>query len=99
MAEFGAVMRRQARVGRLDRDAVAMAETALQAIIDQPGAFRAVMASDVVEAGHLVRRYEPLRAPDALHLAVALRLGLRIATFDTGLAAAAEQAGIGAVVP
>jgi predicted nucleic acid-binding protein len=99
VAEFGAVVRRQARVGRLDRDGVATAETALQAIVDQPGAFRPVLAADVGEAGHLVRRYEPLRAPDALHLAVALRLGFPIVTFDTGLAEAAEQAGIGAVIP
>jgi predicted nucleic acid-binding protein len=92
-------MRRQARIGRLGVDGVVMAENALQAIIDQPGAFRPVIAADVVEAGHLVRRYEPLRAPDALHLAVALRLGIGIATFDAALATAADQAGTGAVVP
>lgn len=76
-----------------------MAERAFQAIVDLPGAFKPVIASDVADAGQLVRQYEPLRAPDALHLAVALRLGTPIATFDEGLATAADQAGIGAVVP
>jgi len=39
-----------------------------------------------------------LRAPDAIHLAVADRLGATIATFDRGLAAAAEALGIPAVM-
>ena len=99
VAEFGAVIRRQARVGRVDRDAVATAERSLQIIVDQPGAFRPVSAADIIEASRLVRLHEPLRAPDALHLAVANRLGLAIATFDQGLAQAARQAGAGAVIP
>jgi uncharacterized protein len=35
-----------------------------------------------------------LRAGDALHLAVCIRLGTRLATFDTGLAAAANHHGV-----
>jgi predicted nucleic acid-binding protein len=91
--EFGAVVRRQARVGRIDDRGVEAAESGLQTLVAS-GAFRPVLADDVVEAGRLVRRHAPLRAPDALHLAVALRLNLPLATFDAGLASAAIAAGL-----
>jgi len=35
-----------------------------------------------------------LRAGDALHLAICTRLGTRLATFDAGLAAAANHHGV-----
>jgi predicted nucleic acid-binding protein len=95
VAEFGAIIRRQARVGRIARAGVDAAEAGLQTLV-AGGAFRPVLADDLVEAGRLVRRLEPLRAPDALHLAVALRLRLDVATFDVGLATAARAAGLGA---
>ena len=96
--EFGAVIRRQARIGRIDRNGVLAAETSLARLVSRPNAFRPVTPEDVVEAGRLVRDFEPLRAPDALHLAIAMRLELPVATFDEGLATAV-RATVGAVIP
>lgn len=50
--------------------------------------------ADVPSAGRLLRRTRTaLRTPDALHLAVAVRLGVTLATFDQTLADAAREAG------
>jgi hypothetical protein len=46
--------------------------------------------SDIVEADGLVRRFElKLRTPDALHLAVSLRISAKLVTLDDTLAKAA----------
>lgn len=97
LTEFGAVVRRQARMARLSRQGVADAEALLGRLAADPAAFRPVLAEDVVAAQHLVRDLEPLRAPDAVHLAIAIRLNFPIATFDQGLATAAVAAGIGVI--
>jgi uncharacterized protein len=49
---------------------------------------------DIMEATRLVRLFElKLRMPDALHLAIAMRLGIRLVTLDRNLAAAARAVG------
>jgi len=59
-----------------------------------------ILETDFAECTAFVRRYDlALRAPDALHLAVARRNRLRLVTFDDRLARAAIRAGIAAVVP
>ncbi|MFZ2404516.1 MAG: type II toxin-antitoxin system VapC family toxin [Methylobacter sp.] len=45
-------------------------------------------------AGLCDRAAAPLRAGDALHLAVCKRMGARLATFDNGMATAAERHGL-----
>lgn len=97
LTEFAAVVRRQARLGRLSRQGVADAEALLGRLTADPAAFRPVLANDIVAAHCLVRDHEPLQAPDALHLAIAIRLQCPIATLDQGLSAAAVAAGLGAV--
>jgi uncharacterized protein len=55
---------------------------------------------DMASASGLVRLADlGLRAPDALHLALAMRLGMPIVTFDAGLARAADLVGAAAVIP
>ena len=52
-------------------------------------------AVDVLEAGRLVRRFDlKLRAPDALHLALASRHGCELITRDKGMARAAQALGL-----
>lgn len=97
LTEFGAVIRRQARMGRLSGQGVTQAEALLGRLAADPAAFRPALAEDVVLAQCLVRDLEPLRAPDALHLAIAIRLDFPIATFDQGLSIAAIAAGIGII--
>jgi hypothetical protein len=57
-------------------------------------------ASDVRLANVYVRRFDlALRAPDALHLAIARRLDATLVTLDRRMAVAARELGIGVDVP
>ncbi len=54
-----------------------------------------VLASDYAACRRLINTLDlPLRAPDALHLAVAQRSCSALATFDKGLADAAQAIGV-----
>jgi predicted nucleic acid-binding protein len=56
--------------------------------------------TDVQNAAVLVRRFElKLRTPDALHLAVSVRLGAALVTYDDALADAAAACGAVAIRP
>jgi predicted nucleic acid-binding protein len=51
--------------------------------------------ADVRSADALMRRLDlPLRTPDALHIAIAERVGATLATFDVKMAAAARVIGL-----
>jgi hypothetical protein len=55
-------------------------------------------SSDIGFAGTILRQLElALRAPDAIHLAIARRVGAELATFDKRMAVAARALGIGVV--
>jgi uncharacterized protein len=55
----------------------------------------AVEADDIVAADGLLRRFDlALRAPDALHLAIARRLAAPLATFDSRMRDAAAALGL-----
>jgi predicted nucleic acid-binding protein len=69
---------------RLDRD--------LDAWAALPTRLTAVAAEDFAFARTCIRTLEsPLRAPDALHLAIASRQGYALATFDDNLADAGRE--------
>lgn len=58
----------------------------------------AIIEADFEQAARLCDQAAiPLRAGDALHLAVAKRLGARLLTFDTEMAAAAQRHGLDCV--
>ncbi|MEQ7156388.1 type II toxin-antitoxin system VapC family toxin [Brevundimonas aurifodinae] len=55
----------------------------------------AIVSSDIAAANALVRRPEvSLRAPDAIHIAAAHRLGATLLTLDRGMARAAAALGV-----
>lgn len=58
-----------------------------------------VLDQDVVEARQLVRRDIRLRAPDALHIAIARRGECELATLDQDMAAAATRLGLPVITP
>lgn len=73
----------------------AAAEQAFNAWIAQRGGALAVTSADVRQARVLMNSTrEPLRASDALHLAVVRRTGDTLAVFDVGMARAATALGI-----
>ena len=59
-----------------------------------------VHAADARSAYHLVKRFDlGLRAPDALHLAIARRLDATLLTLDQRLVRAAAETGVAAKMP
>ena len=58
-----------------------------------------VLPQDIKMAEHIIRRLDlPLRAPDALHIAIARRAGAQLATLDSRMADCAAALGL-AVAP
>lgn len=98
LTEVSSVLAIQVRMGRLPDKARRALEMRLNAwlagreVID-------VVNDDVVLARDLVRGDVRLRAPDALHLAIALRNDLPLATLDRDMAAAARDAGLVVLTP
>lgn len=93
ITEFSSAAARQERMGRIGPDRRSAAEQNFDAwllVVEQAPVLRA----DFELARDLVRRGHPrLRAADALHLAIARRLGARLATLDVVMAEAARDAG------
>jgi uncharacterized protein len=102
VTEIVSAVARRLRDGRLTRDAVRSVHHAVLATLDN-GAYRRVeLTRDVHRrAEHLLLTLDetPLRAADALHLALASAgRAAALASFDTRLAAAARRTGL-AVYP
>ena len=58
------------------------------------------VGNDDIQAVRSLLRFDPmLRAPDALHLAVTIRLNAALATYDKRLATAAASIGVEVVTP
>lgn len=54
-----------------------------------------IATADVEQAARLIRRLDmPIRAPDAINLAAAWRLGAELATFDRKMSDAARKIGL-----
>ncbi len=95
VAEFTSVLGVVSRAGRIQTAARAAAEAALDTWIGQHGSALAVVSMDVRNARALMNQTgAPLRASDALHLAIARRTGHTLATFDIGMRRAAEDIGL-----
>ena len=59
----------------------------------------AVVSADLRSAEAAIRTLDmPLKAPDAIHIMIALRLGATLATFDAAMAREADRLGV-AVTP
>jgi hypothetical protein len=95
LAEFTSALAIGMRVGRLttaDRDA---AEASLGTWLAVNGRAEPVQPDDIRVGRSLIRATRlPLRASDALHLAIAQRLGDAVATFDIEMARAAIDLGM-----
>ena len=94
ITEFSSAAAIQQRVGQIDRDQRMLAERDLDAwllAVEQAPVLRA----DFEVARDLVRHGSgKLRGPDALHVAIARRIGARLATLDVGMLNAARDAGL-----
>lgn len=95
VAEFASVVARLTRTGHID-EAEARKTFAMFDAWHAKSAENAEMtAADIRLAITIIRRLDlNIRAPDAIHLAIALRLGASVATFDRGMAANAQMLGV-----
>lgn len=96
--EFTSVLSMQSRMNRLiDRD-----RRKLELELDHWLSTRVVLDVlnvDIVAARRLVRNDVRLRAPDGVHLALAMRHGCILATLDGDMAAVARDIGLTVIVP
>ena len=98
-AEFSAAIRIKARRGEAPMDRVAAFDAGLDELRRRLSAALPVSAEDHQSARRLVARHDPLRAPDALHLAIAQRADACMVTFDKQLAQVAEAEGLRVMTP
>ena len=105
VSEFGAAeaasgVSRLVRMGTLSAEQGASALEDLDAWRHGATELVEVTAGDLRMAHLLVRRFETkLRAPDALHVATAKRLGATLVTRDGGMGSAAGMIGVDAINP
>lgn len=93
-AEFSAAIRAKARRGELQPDKLQLVDAALDALIARLGGAFAIEPGDHRRVRELIAADGGVRAPDALHIVVARRLGASLATFDVDQARAAKVAGV-----
>lgn len=98
VAEISSALGVQGRMRRLTAAARRELESELDGwLADRP--VSALVDADLAQARRLLRDDVRLRTPDALHLALVLRQGYRLATLDDDMAAAAQSLGIEVIVP
>ena len=93
--EFVSALSRLTRVSGLGLDDARTILADFQSWIDTGSGSILLKSSDIVRADGYLRRFDsPLRAPDALHLAIADRTGAAFVTFDRKLVVCARVLGI-----
>lgn len=94
LAELSNVFARRARAGELDAKQHDLALAAVERLTQSFG--RVPLGDvDVLAASRMVDRWDVgVRAPDAIHLAIARRHGCDLVTFDRGMQAAARAFGV-----
>ena len=89
-AELASVVARRVRTHELALDDARAAFAAFDAWTARAAQRATIRAADVTAATAFLRRLDlNLRTPDALHIAIAHRIGAAIATFDERMAASA----------
>ena len=94
-AEFASAVARRVRMNEVTTESARRAFVALDALATRVAVWAETSAIDVRRAEEFVRRLDlPLRAPDALHIAIVERIGAALMTFDDKMAQAATRLGM-----
>ncbi|MGH6958402.1 MAG: type II toxin-antitoxin system VapC family toxin [Caulobacteraceae bacterium] len=97
-AEFSSALGARHRSGALSEPDREAAERSFDAWFGSGVTQTDILAEDFRSARRLIRmEIAPLKAPDALHLAVARRLGAVFATLDRPLSRAADRLGVSTI--
>jgi predicted nucleic acid-binding protein len=95
LAEFTSALATANRAGRVPSPMRTAAEEGVNRWVARRGAALAILSDDVRRARSLINSTsQALRTGDALHLAIALRLGCSLATFDNAMRRAATDFGV-----
>lgn len=93
--EFAAAITRKLRTRDVNEGQARHAFAALDSLGAAHVTRARIDGSDLTRATAWIRRLAlPLRAPDAIHLAAAQRLGAEVVTLDAGMAAAGQALGL-----
>ncbi len=94
-AEFASAIARQVRTRQTTEGIARMAFTDFDSWTATEAGRTAVVPADVALAGSFLRRLNlPLRTADALNIAIAVRLGASLASFDVKMQVCAEALGL-----
>ena len=99
-AEFSSAIARRVRTRDLDADEARLAFANFDSWSARSAQRIEIATADVALAASFLRRLDlALLTPDAIHIAVAQRLGATLVTFDRQMAANARALGIAVAVP
>jgi uncharacterized protein len=95
IVEVSSVIARQKRIGAIDTQTAQRVLSQFDSWRTRAVSHAETLSSDMVLATEFVRKFDlGLRSPDALHLAIANRLGMKLLTFDTRMKSAAIALGL-----
>ena len=98
-AEFASAAARLVRIGDITSDSAKESFAMFDLWILREAERAETTTADITSAASLIRRLDlTLRAPDAIHIAIAIRMGAELFTFDEAMAGAAQALGIDVVV-
>ncbi len=93
-AEFASVVARKTRTGELSMSEARSVFANFDAWVAEQAARVPVTSADIMASEAFIRRLDlNLRAPDAIHIAMAMRMDVELATFDDRMADAARALG------
>ena len=93
-AEFASAVARQVRAKEISSREARAAFSTFDAWISRAAQRSQITPSDIIAAEVFLRRLDlPLRAPDAVHIAITQRIGAALATFDARMSASARTLG------
>ncbi|HLY45903.1 MAG TPA: type II toxin-antitoxin system VapC family toxin [Stellaceae bacterium] len=99
-AEFASAVARWVRTRELNETAARTALESFDLWLTRSAQRVEVSPADIAAATTFLRRLDlPLRTPDAIHIAIAQRLGATLVTFDRRMAASAAALGTAVAMP
>ena len=99
-AEFASVLARRVRVGAITTSDARSGFETFDSWCANSATRVEITAADVMTAEHYLRRLDlSLRAPDAIHIAIAQRLDTTLVTFDRQMADGARALGTAVATP